>query len=247
MDPINNTMTGLMDMFHKRMSEFEARLQKAPADASNTSGLAAEFSEFKEFVTQALNSLQQQVELLARTIDSMEMRGRRGILLLHGVTEEKDEDTVKVIVGVVKDRLKINGFSGDDIKRCHRMGRSASITKTRPILFKLRDVAVRNTIWFEKNKLKGTGITISEFLTKSRHDLFMAARKRCGVTKCWTRDGCVYVLAPDGSRHRVTSSAELSSLLPQDAAEFPKEASIGATPQKPIIAGRPKRAAANKK
>uniref|UniRef100_A0A2A4ITX7 Uncharacterized protein n=1 Tax=Heliothis virescens TaxID=7102 RepID=A0A2A4ITX7_HELVI len=177
----------------------------------------------------------------------MEMRGRRGILLLHGVSEVKDEDTAKVTAGIVKDRFKIQGFTVNDIKRCHRMGRSASTSKPRPILFKLRDVAVRDNIWFDKTKLKGTGITISEFLTKSRHDVFMAARKRFGVTKCWTRDGCVYVLAPDGTRHRVTTSAELSSLLPRDAAESPKQASTDDTPQKPIIAGRPKRAAANKK
>ncbi|XP_047019323.1 uncharacterized protein LOC124646327 [Helicoverpa zea] len=246
MDPINNTVSGLMDMFHKRMTEFEVRLQKAPADPSNTSNLAAEFTVFKEFIAQALNSLQQQVELLARTVDSMEMRGRRGILLLHGVPEEKDEDTAKVIVGVVKDRFRIHSFAEDDIKRCHRMGRSSSTTKPRPILFKLRDVAVRNNIWFEKTKLKGTGITVSEFLTKPRHDLFMAARKRFGVTKCWTRDGCIYVLAPNGSRHRVTSSTELSSILSRGGTKSPEAASTNA-PQKPIITSRPKRAAAIKK
>lgn len=246
MDPITNTLTGLMDIFNKRMAEFEAQLQKAPAEPSHPN-LTAEFQAFRVFITQAVTSLQQQVELLARSIDSMEMRGRRGILLLHGVPEAKDEDAAQVVVDVVKDRLKMTDFTLADIKRSHRMGRSTTASRSRPILFKLRDVAVRNNIWFNKTQLKGAGITISDFLTKSRHDLFMAARKSLGVTKCWTRDGCVYVLAPDGSRHRITTAAELSALLPQNATESPKEPATVYAPRKPVITSRPKRAAAYKK
>uniref|UniRef100_A0A2A4JP60 Uncharacterized protein n=1 Tax=Heliothis virescens TaxID=7102 RepID=A0A2A4JP60_HELVI len=247
MDHLNNTVTGLMEIFQKRMAEFEEKLQRAPVDPSNTSTLATDFAVFREFITQAVNGLQQQIQLLAKTVDSMEMRGRRSILLLHGVPEGKDEDTAQVVVDIVKERLSMDGFTADDIKRCHRMGRSTSSSRTRPILFKLRDVTVRNNIWFDKTKMKNTGITISEFLTKSRHDLFMAARKRFGVTRCWTRDGCVYVLAPDGSRHYISSVAELSTLQPQDATESPAKSPAIAAPKKPITMSRPKRAAANKK
>ncbi|KAF9420050.1 hypothetical protein HW555_003644 [Spodoptera exigua] len=243
MDHINSTVTGLMDIFQKRMAEFEEKLQGAPVDSPNTSALAADFTVFREFITQAVIGLQQQIELLAKTVDSMEMRGRRNILLLHGVPEGRDEDTAQVVVGVVKERLRMDGFTADDIKRCHRMGRSISSSKSRPILFKLRDVTVCYNIWFEKTKLKNTGITISEFLTKSRHDLFMAARKKFGVTRCWTRDGCVYVLAPDGSRHCISSVAELNTLQLRDT----EGSSVQATPKKPITMTRSKRAAASKK
>ncbi|KAH9640197.1 hypothetical protein HF086_005157 [Spodoptera exigua] len=108
MDPINNTVAGLMDLFNKRMAQFEAQLQREPAEPSNTSNLAAEFFSFRVFITQAVTTLQQQVELLARNIDSMEMRGRRGILLLHGVPEDKEEDAAQLVVDVVRDRLKVN-------------------------------------------------------------------------------------------------------------------------------------------
>lgn len=216
-------------------------------DSSNISTLASDFAVFRDFITEAVNGLQQQIELLAKTVDSMEMRGRRSILLLHGIPERKDEDTAQVVVDTVKVRLRLDGFTTDDIKRCHRMGRSTSSSRLRPILVKLRDVTVRNNIWYDKTKLKSTGITISEFLTKSRHDLFMAARKRFGVTRCWTRDGCIYVLAPDGSRHHISSVAELNALQPQDTTESPANSAASATPKKPITMSRPKRAAANKK
>lgn len=244
MESINGTLSSLMDMFQKRMTEFETQLQKKNTPSSPSSGdsnLAADFAAFRAFVTQALSSLQQQVELLARSLDNMEMRGRRGILLLHGVAEAKDEDTAQVVAQHLKNHMKMSGFTVGDIKRCHRMGRSSSSQKTRPILFKLRDVVVRDTIWFNKTKLKGSGVTLSEFLTKSRHDVFMAARKKFGVNRCWTRDGCVNVLRSDGTRQRVVSLSELNAMEQHDAAP-----AATATPEKPIVS-RPKRAAANRK
>lgn len=143
----------------------------------------------------------------------MEMHSRRKILLLHGVVEVKGENLVEVISNVIKTHLKLDGFNASDIKRCHRMGRPTAPHKHRPILVKFQQVVMRDKIWFAKTKLKGSGITASEFLTKSRHDVFMAAREKFGVTKCWTREGCVYVLSTDGERHRVVTMADLNKIV----------------------------------
>lgn len=67
-------------------------------------------------------------------------------------------------------------------------------------------------MWFAKTKFKGTGITQSEFLTKSGHGVFIAARQHFGVNKCWTRDGVIYVVAPDGSRRKVERMLDLDNI-----------------------------------
>lgn len=159
-----------------------------------------------------MKSLQDQISLLARESDNQEMRARRKILLIHGVPEEKDEDTTASVVKVVSDKLKVAEFTASDVGRCHRMGRSSGADRPRPILVKVRDMSLRQQLWFAKTALKGSGITMSEFLTKPRHDTFMAARQRFGVTKCWTRDGYVYVLGPDNKRHRISSLGELTQI-----------------------------------
>ncbi|XP_026746114.1 uncharacterized protein LOC113507459 [Trichoplusia ni] len=115
------------------------------------------------------------------------MRGRRKILLLHGVPEHSKEDTAQVVAGVMLEHVKIADFSVAAVRRFHRMGRNSNGSKPRPILLKLRDVEVRDRIWFEKTKLKGSGITLSEFLTKTRHDAFMMAREKFGISNCWTQ------------------------------------------------------------
>lgn len=210
MEALKHTISEMAELFNSRMAAFEVELQKSPTAPPSSSTLAAEFSTFRSFILASLSSLQQQVEMVARGLDQLEMRGRRKILLLHGVTEENKEDTAAVVVKVVTTHLKLSSFEASDIKRCHRMGRPPSSQKPRPCLVKLHDVDVRDAIWFAKTRLKGTGITVSEFLTKGRHSLFMAAREKLGVDKAWTRAGDIFVLASDGSRHKISSVADLN-------------------------------------
>lgn len=51
-----------------------------------------------------------------------------------------------------------------------------------------------------------------DFLTKPRHDAFLAARERFGINKCWTRDSCIYVKAPNGTCHRAENLADIDEI-----------------------------------
>ncbi|XP_022814837.1 uncharacterized protein LOC111358070 [Spodoptera litura] len=210
MDDFTRIVFEMSSMFKQRMADFEEEHKNNAA----TPGLSPEYIAFRTFIMQALSVFQQQVNFVVQSMDNMQMRSRRKILLLHGVSESepKEEDTTQVVVQVVKDRLKLD-IKPSDIKRCHRMGRVSQ--KARPILLKLHDVALRDNIWRGKTKCKGSGVTISEFLTKIRHNTFMAARERFGVNQCWTREGTIYVLDSKGARHRVTSMDDLEKIEPQ--------------------------------
>ncbi|CAB3227067.1 unnamed protein product [Arctia plantaginis] len=52
-----------------------------------------------------LQLLQQQVEALSHTIDSIEMHGRRQILLLNGFEETKDENIADIAVEIITKHL----------------------------------------------------------------------------------------------------------------------------------------------
>lgn len=197
-------------MFNNKMAEFQQNLSKTSSPAS-TSSLSAEFTAFKSFIVLALNTLQRQVEFLGKEIESQEMKRRRKMILFHGVPEEKSEDLTVKVAGLVADHLLLPNFSSASIKSSFRLGRSVG-KKPRPILVKFREVSVRDKIWFTKTKFKGTGVTQSEFLTKNRHEVFLEARSRFGINKCWTRDGCINVLAPDGSHYKVECSSELNNI-----------------------------------
>lgn len=236
-------------MFTEQMDEFKTRIDKSTSPSRATaSSIATEFTSFRTFIIGALQILQDQLVVVSKEVDNLEMRSRRKILLLHGVPEERNENTSEVLVQTVVQKLKVGGFTKTAISRCHRMGRAAAADSPRPILFKLHDSDLKNKVWFAKTGLRGSGFTLSEFLTKSRHETLMAARQRFGVTKCWTKDGCVFVITPDGVRHRVNCQEEIGQLHPICAS---KQASVPPVVIKEVAvapaAPKSRRAAAAKK
>ncbi|XP_073942403.1 uncharacterized protein [Choristoneura fumiferana] len=231
---LTKSMDELAQMFHARMNEFEANLSNADSKDYTLSSVAADFMGFKSFVLKALECLQVQVKSLAGQVDQLEQRSRRKMVLVHGISEADAEDTTVLAVEVFKDRIKCD-VSVEDISRSFRAGRSQR-GKARPILIAFRDVVVRDRIWYSKTALKGSGITLSEFLTLPRHETFKAARERFGMRDSWTRDGVVMVRGGDGELHRVASVAELDKIA------VPAKAS-GGDAVFPGRQQRPKRAA----
>ncbi|KAL0869893.1 hypothetical protein ABMA27_006093 [Loxostege sticticalis] len=210
MESLQLTMAEMKTSFTTQMAEFQRSLEQA-TPSNTVAALGAQFLLFKNFVLTSLSNLQRQADLLQQECDRLEMQGRRKILLVHGVPEKQGEEPVAVVAKLFSEHLSLS-LPVDAFRRCHRMGR-ASKTKTRPILVKFASVADRDKLWFSKTALKGTGVTLSEFLTKPRHDTFLEARKRVGVNRCWTRNGTIVITAADGSHRRITTMAELDKIV----------------------------------
>ena len=98
--------------------------------------------------------------------------------------------------------MEFESFSVRNIVRSHRTGprqtaarstRSQSQTrvKPRPIIFRLGDWRIRKRIFTSKKKLKGTGISITENITKKRIDLLKLAQNKHGFGNVWTIEGRV--------------------------------------------------------
>ncbi|CAH2094986.1 unnamed protein product [Euphydryas editha] len=211
MESIQHSLDEMAQHFKTRMAEFQQSLNSTNPPTSPTTNIASQFSSFRSFVLSALEGLQLQVQLLHRQQDSFEMRTRRKILMVHGFPENKKENVTTSVIELLSDKLKMPDLTMDDVSRCHRLGTSVG-EKARPIIVKFSTLAKKNQVWFAKSGLKNTGVTLSEFLTKPRHDTFMVARRRFGVTKCWTKDGIIVIVGPDGKRHSITNTAELDSL-----------------------------------
>ncbi|KAI5635701.1 hypothetical protein NE865_11607 [Phthorimaea operculella] len=232
MDQIKESMEFLAASVHSRMAAFEEELKKDPTKKDTVNSIATEFQSFRTFVVASLGALQKQIGMLTDDLDAMETRSRRKMLLLHGVPEEKDEDTTAVVVAVINEHLSLPELKSEDVRRAHRMGRfSSASSKPRPVLVKFGSTKTRDDAWMHKVGLKGTGITVSEFLTPRRHRLFKAARLKFGVTKCWTREGRIIYLAPDGKRHTISSRQDLETLACDTAGDSSRQ--IG----KPTSAG----------
>lgn len=252
MDAIQESLNQMMVTFGQRMDSFEDRQGRQTSNPGTPTpeddSLALEFQSFKMFVITSLKSLQGQIEVMAKQLDQQEMRGRRKYLLLHGLNEVQNEHTEACLVKVLSDHFKLSGLNSGAITQCHRLGRASSNDKSRPILFKLRDLDLRSSIWSSKSSLKGTGLIISEFLTKSRQDLFMAARQKYGIRQSWTRDGSIFVAELDGRRRRIECIADLAGA--SDCVVSHKDTLKPVAPTKQTVkapTAKTRRAAASKK
>ncbi|CAH2063257.1 unnamed protein product, partial [Iphiclides podalirius] len=121
--------------------------------------------------------------------------------------KEKGSPAASVIEALTN-QMKLPEFSKADISSCHRMGKDSS--RPRPILVRFQAYKKRSEVWENKTCLKGSGVTLSEFLTKSRHEVFKRARIHFGVKDCWTSEGRI-VLLPNKSR--IERMSELEELI----------------------------------
>lgn len=219
MDSMKQSFAQMSEYFRITMSNFQKKVIELEKTTSSTdenlvSKISSEFNEFRSFVMSILKVFEKQMDVLALQIDNMEMRSRKKMLLVHGVPESKKEDTAETLRKLFSENLNIPDFNLQSITRCNRMGRSQP-EKSRSIVVKFSSVTIRDKIWFAKTGFKGTGVTVSEFLTKSRYNIFVAARQQFGTTKCWTKNGRIVVLKSDGSKHHIDSVSDLEDIKSQ--------------------------------
>ncbi|KAJ8707935.1 hypothetical protein PYW08_010301 [Mythimna loreyi] len=212
---LSNCVEDLSATFAARMSQYEEDLKNASGEASHktVASLAKDFIDFKSLVWKALSSLKSQMEWLVVGLDRHEMASRGKVLLLHGLSEGKDADPGAVFLGILSERLKMKEVTLKDITACHRLG--SNLSKPRPLLVRFESRIVRNEVWRNKTKLKGSGLSFSEFLTKPRHEVFMNARKHFGIHKCWTSEGKIVIQVTGGMRRKIESASEYRELVAQ--------------------------------
>lgn len=212
-----SNMEKLERLFSSRMCDYEEKLKKVAAGTGSPhpdiASLSREFSEFKSFVWETLSTMKSQIDLITLGLDRHETAMRRKILLFHGITEKQNEKLHAVVHKVINNQLKLPDVMLDHLQVCHRLGSSRG--KTRPVLVRFVGMEQRNLVWDTKTALKGTGITVSEFLTKPRHKAFVAARQHFGIKQCWSVEGKITILLPNKSKKKIESMSELTQLMSQ--------------------------------
>ena len=125
---------------------------------------------------------------LEQIIDRQEQYSRRNCILIHGVKEEQNEDTDNVVVKLIKDNLE-EDVDLTELDRSHRIGKKKSNGKARPIIVKFAQYNVRRKVFYNKKKLKGKNISITESLTKFQMEKLQEARELYDRKNVWTYDG----------------------------------------------------------
>lgn len=214
---IQAAQKNLEDCFVKKLGELEAQIQSAGPAKDTVAKIAEEFRTFRELMFSMLGLLRSQINECSKAVDDMETRSRRKALIFTGFVEVDKEDTKARILDIINNKLGLKDLSLASIKVCHRLG-MAKPQHHRPILVKFFGMEHKTAVWRAKSALKGSPVSVREFLTKTRQALFGRARYHFGMKACWSQDGTVIIKSPDGHRHKVTSVEDLNPIL----AKYPR-------------------------
>lgn len=146
-------------------------------------------------------------------IDSLEQYSRRNCLLIHGIPEPcesiVEEDTDALVINVLSQKLGLQ-VDKAHLDRSHRLGRrnpqSGIRSKPRPVIAKFVSYNTRSDVFRQKRKLKGTGMGITESLTKQRMLLYKAVSEHRNVSSAWSIDGRIIGLRRDNKNKVVIES-----------------------------------------
>ena len=128
-------------------------------------------------------------KVLEESIDQQGRYSRQNCLLIHGVEENSNEDTDKLVLNIIKNDLEIN-LMEVAIDRTHRNGDpKKKKKKAQPIIVKFVRYYDRKEVFSKKKYLKGKGISITESLTSFRMKKLEEAREKYGFKNVWSIDG----------------------------------------------------------
>ena len=106
--------------------------------------------------------MNERIEELEKKIDREEQYSRPNCISIHGIAENKEENTDQQAIDFINDNLDIK-IDEIDIDRCHSIGRYG-----KDVIVKFSRYNVKGRVFCEKRKLKDTGKSIRESLTTKR-------------------------------------------------------------------------------
>ena len=133
-------------------------------------------------------------ELAMRRLNDLEQHSRKDLVRMFGVRDLNKQETAEKTVNVVVDVLSSIDvqITKNDISIAHRLGKFTE-NKARPIIVKFKSRLQKNQALYQRRKLKGTGMGISEDLTVKNHEYLHKLQQHKDVEAAWTRDTNFFV------------------------------------------------------
>lgn len=197
------------------LAAVEAAVEKAVKSAVQAA--LASFNEKISKLQEEVDGLQKKVKeidgKLTERTDELEQYQRRNNIRIFGVKETAGEDTDKIVAELCQDKLGIQ-LPPDAISRSHRVGKrqepgADGRERHRPIIVRFVSYRARRTVFQSKKKLKGTGVTIREDLTRLRQTVYKQAVAQFGTKNVWTHDGRVLWVDGGGKNGVATRLVDL--------------------------------------
>lgn len=207
-------MDSKIDKVADRLQSELRKLKETVATGEGVTDSETVFADFERRMMQSLNKLRSELADLksafARHMEDVNRKSYADYVIVHGMAEKADEDLYTELCNVFNSKIGVV-LSKEDFAICYRLGKKAvnvGDKRGRPVAVKFLHRWKRNGVYNNKKKLKGSGLVISEMLTKSVRDLFKVVKQYIDVKKCWTWKGDIYI-STDSGRKRIDSASDI--------------------------------------
>lgn len=220
---LNDRVDDMAAMFSADLKQFKQELLgtkkrtrstsvSSETDGSTTS-LIQKFTDFEQQVHNTLSSIKGDIAILQKESIRHSNHVNHNSVVLHGVADDEKTDLYESIQSIFATKLDIP-ITKSDINFCYRLGQSnkhQNSAKPRPVVVCLCHRWKRDQIFFNKKRLKGSKLLITELLCVGSLQLFKSAQEHFKGA-CWTVGGKVYVLVK-GRRVYVESVNVLEDII----------------------------------
>nr|XP_054757115.1 protein unc-13 homolog C-like [Lytechinus pictus] len=174
-----------------RIEKNEERIDKQEGEIHDLRvDLAMKEKEIKTLKS-SVEKMESRMAACQTRADDLEQYSRRNNVRVFGVPEAPDEDTDDQVIKIVSNHLGYN-LTKAEIDRSHRSGKPRSPnSKPRPILVKLCSHRSKFALLKNRRKMKDSGFSIQEDLTRANHEILMKLVKHPKVAAAWSADGRV--------------------------------------------------------
>ena len=139
------------------------------------------------------------VDNITAETDRQEQYSRRNCQVIHGIPENKNENTDVLAMEVIDSKMDIK-ITENNIDRMHRIGKPKNNGKARPVIIKFVRYNDRKKVFSSKKLLEDLGVSITESLTAFRMKKLTNARETFGFRNGWTVDGRMFY-SKNGCQH----------------------------------------------
>ena len=213
----------------KKMEQMEVRLEQYEKNyKSNKSGSGSAVSDFSgaqqetdlktlrkelEDLKTLVSTLVPRIEKLEKQADDQEQYSRSNCLIVHGIQNAPKRgeylENEEFICSELNKKITLNPpIQVSDLDIAHPLPSK----KGNAMIVKFLRRSLRSLIYSKKRQLKGTGVVITESLTKRRLQLLAAAKSKFGQYKAWTMKGDVFAFH-NGKKHQINEFVDIEKIL----------------------------------
>lgn len=218
-------------------TKMESSQSKGETHASDTTDFSRSTSSFDQLDTRSKNIMDQVENLIKMVyeikdcaiknetaIDDLEQYGRRNCILLHGCRNlpttnhygEFEYYVASTLNSALKLKLPIQ-YGDIDITHVLPPDNKGNV----PIIIKFVRRSTKNMVYALKKRLKGSGLSITESLTKKRIVLLKQAREALGLRGVWTINGDIFGIY-EGKKKLIRSLDDINDLISHSKAAYSK-------------------------